>query len=1404
MAVAFKNPGDPLDAAEWNAIFSVADAALTSYFRGLSLAFLPSGALPFLNSSSLSPKKFFFFDPANLPANIHPLVTAGLIAGMTRADYLNQYNHAAVMGVFAALPVDNPVMLTAVQIASPGTGYFSGQQLAPAGGVGSSAITIDVVNGAGGIVTAHVSNPGNYTAAPGLTANAATGGTGNGATFNLTLSGVAPQSDDFQVIRLSYTATNPDTCLSVLTRPINGKPYAVTIAAQGGGGQDQFFLPPGDANGFPGRTEEVHVFEQVELFIVGNTTFDVSWNKYNMFRVHNFGNAAASVTFDNGAIVIPPGACRCVRRTGPGGTYTPGYNYTQKMLPGDPRFYAIGNFNWFSVLNWPTYLTNWDVLQPLGCLRLLCQQQGRNLDPGSFWDMSSLYSSLLAPPQMNSLIGDLLVTKGEFLAVRWGSSNGHQGGPLFSSTSSFITLLSLPSVPFPGFAGSGYLVGQIVSLSIDGGGTNQPHKIVDATARITSVDSNGAITGAVLVNGGTYLSQGVSGQISADVVNPSGGRTLWFPVPYGAAPGGTVEVGACVATPIQFTGFANIAAAFLQANPSFQGTNIPGVVWSFNTATGVLTLTANQFPPQTYWLLDFVDVGTNLITFLTGTARNSSLGTPPANLGGGALSVNFAGLKQTFTRARRTVASNVVTPYSYFSFTFDGTSYHLGSKQIVNVTNQATNADVADVVSADVTILDTAQKLANLVSSITNALTTIQDVQIVMSAFGPILFWDEAWPFAPGFNLALLNLNGTGQNNGALFISAKAIGGNLIVRRAFFIAVAFNNSFAPSIKTLNPQTNFVQWGWFLLNQQQTHFPRVNRKYAARQVNHIGSDEPWQNNNAAYQSVEPPRLRRYFETKPVSTESVFPGGKGGAGSTEMAPFARMGSLPMSGIGGAGDSTGILLAKWLESGATDFEKYLGAVGDGARGTATPTGAVLQLRNEVEHYNLLASELNGLPDNPKFVANVGLNWNGVAWSGFPAYGPARVPIPPQTPNSVYGNNFYPKDEYFGWTNDGGAQYAALEVYLIGLGFTIYTGAQLPDNYGAALPIFEYIMAPDGSISNNTISGYAQGFTPAFQAQVANYRWVKINDAQTACQGLGIPFVVNKIAIPIGWEVFNVQGVVANPNISTAPNSKVYPAQGVSPPLDPNVNGYGLGGVDGGVIPLANFLPGGPNYGQGPYDAVGTPIRTSPDPDNGGGLLGNVNQIAAGFYINRLGNWWCDYSGQNICALTSPAAPLFDFPVFNWVPASHSNQLANFNVALGAYVVVIPPVGGGDTVWGATETYTIGTAVYDMTYPLPAAIGTPLPSPQSPLDVTALVVTLHGSTKQAVVIIPKNYAYSSLAYDLAAVTALGTSVIPIIADNVPESNASASQVLGGDSGTTLITTNLNNAVVLVMGVDG
>lgn len=112
--------------------------------------------------------------------------------GSSETDFVVPDSIAGNTIIAAQMPlftVAIPRNIIGISVVGGGTGgtYVTGNVLTVAGGSGTSA-TFSVVAAAGLITAATLVTSGNYTTVPSLVANAATGGGGTGATFNLTLS----------------------------------------------------------------------------------------------------------------------------------------------------------------------------------------------------------------------------------------------------------------------------------------------------------------------------------------------------------------------------------------------------------------------------------------------------------------------------------------------------------------------------------------------------------------------------------------------------------------------------------------------------------------------------------------------------------------------------------------------------------------------------------------------------------------------------------------------------------------------------------------------------------------------------------------------------------------------------------------------------------------------------------------------------------------------------------------------------------------------------------------------------------------------------------------------------------------------------------------------------------------
>ena len=728
-------------------------------------------------------------------------------------------------------------------------------------------------------------------------------------------------SADYQVTRLVqpsqaawYAAVYPENAYPGITMPVR-LDLCMTVLKRGGN-PITLAETNGSSDTANGAYESLGSIERQhqwdEVEIIVIGNISLPTGKYSLFRIHNFGKAPAVVNYGPATITVPAGGVKCLRKLA-NGTFLIGYNYFQQMVSGDPLF--------FTMLN----CTNGGIANPINSCALGSStgllSSRNNYDLSKFWDMTSLYTNpsapLLAPVALSTLIGDLLVTKGVFI-----------------------------------------------------------------------------------------------------VQHPTAGGAL----------------------KLTFNGFAG-----LQALLSTAPTNA-SLTWSLNSSTGVVTVTrgGNLDGLQ----LDLLDIGTNLVNFLSGKQVYS----PPTV---GAAYANWSGFLKSISRHAR-LASSTSAPDMY------------------GVTHASVAVDNTDnSTSANFTFMSTVQSLVNLFNQSSCALVSLQNFQIILTPFGPALLWQEVFTIVTGFVPSALVAPGDFLS---LYVNPSS--STLIGQRGMLLSQMFpTNSYAP----LNNPASNPAW----------HFPRTSRKYAlARLVQHNLPDEPWnpttftpdtfggvtiQNGYecggavvliyagaryggtgykvgdvlvpvggtgtaATFQvtqllpqfgtvqvvtllspgsystfppsqfpgtipginvyvtggsgdgqcvltlikvphnfTVEPPNVKRFFEVKPAATEAVEPSQYPSLDKLQ----SRMGaqdSLP-SYPGSWVDTTRIMLGRWLAGNQTDLALYKRALAEGGN---VPTqqeqfdtsNATLMLPLQSEHYNLAASQGNGLPTIParRSVAPIG----------------------------------------------------------------------------------------------------------------------------------------------------------------------------------------------------------------------------------------------------------------------------------------------------------------------------------------------------------------------------------------------------------------------------------------------
>ena len=375
------------------------------------------------------------------------------------------------------------------------------------------------------------------------------------------------------------------------------------------------------------------------------------------------------------------------------------------------------------------------------------------------------------------------------------------------------------------------------------------------------------------------------------------------------------------------------------------------------------------------------------------------------------------------------------------------------------------------------------------------------------------------------------------------------------------------------------------------------------------------------------------------------------------------------------------------------------------------------------------------------------------------------------------------------------------------------------LPDGFGTAQPIYAYDLHNDGSITSSRVSSYAYGFSPAYATQAATYRWVKIDDARPLYANMSVPFILDAQLISKSFQLANVTGTVTDTTVVSTQHNHygLYDSNGGG--FDPNVNGR-------------NPYYAAPTAWSGPTDTSskwsdnGEPIKHIADTNSGGGFLGDVNQVAAGFINDTGGNWVTSYAGQNICSSGSPVA-ITPAVLMNWTAKEENIVDANYSFVLNAYIPGHYYLYDGLNTWNwlATEDYTNKHAHYVITYAQPAFVQAPPALAQRIQDVAAVVFIREGKADAIAACLPQNCAYYDMAWAnanqniwIGVLTGfppfqyyaggLGTQVVPIIADNSIESSQPDVTYIAGAGGAgqyeTIITTGLLNARLVTLPVDG
>ena len=1349
MAINYKNVGDSLDASEWNAIFNAADALLTNWTGGVS-QFGPT-----------YDRCFFFFDPRNPPANLHPVASAGNWLGRyTSTLFLRSYDDSSITSLISGLSITTTsTPFGVIKLAQPT----------------ASAWKAAVYPGA--------SQPA-----------------GNPPTYWL------------------------DVSLQVVTR--NG--LAVTFQ---------------DAT----TAEHAQPYKPIDVVICGNVSWDSSWTKYSMVRVHNFSTTASSVF----GTAIPPLGCRCFRNT-PGGWVACG-NYFHTMQSGDGRFLgyleSTNNVS-ASILN-PGMVadTLYNALLASGALNYQPMSSGysgalRSYDPVKFWSLASLYSSLFPTASSGSMIGDLIVHQGKFLVAYKNGSGTLQLGPTqYRSVSTTIPLFVYSLTPLSSptllLIGSGIIAGQTwyyySSLFVfqDANGIN-----VSGVTNIVVKDSGGNVIAA---NGTGYVNWAHAVGAGMETLEllpgnnynlPGGGMSGPFQTsdPNQTNVGDTVTVSFNYPSPtavaaINFEGFASLGGKLTAAG---FGTRSASIAASYPIPA--YTTTEFYAPDAYYW--DIVDLSCTLMTFLRGTP-GASIG---ENQSGSPKSLVLP--LGTFSRPQRLVQTNVSS---------DPAGNGNPAQYVYNAGNtwDSTDTDATKGFLPTNTISD----LESWINEGNGLVSSASGFAVVMTPFGPYITWQDAFPINSNFSLAFSNFVG------ALTTGLTVAGSTVNIGRALRLADGWSSPVFPKVSPVGAtnagggvlvENNNLGETNTEMSAMFWHFPRSDRRFSYGR---------WFTGDGTWRPTGPTQLSNavkvFYETSPISQDSLLPPATWftKTGISRMGHFCFAADIWLKfwawfnqttvtwPTGPSTSATYNYAGLSASAYSSDFDAFRNS---GWTDAPTADVAPSRLPCQVEHYNLLASLVNAVPVTPKkeslgyiygtsvFTLNfaaahikiiaggsgyvigdsVGNNLqvssvdsNGsvltVSQSGsvvvisyevinaprrpfygtgsgsgllydtnsgtssiagfIPAYNPMAVNW--NVTNAPFSAPVFPKKSFFGWW--GSDYFDPVADYFTMLGVTVQKTlpdaiANLQANWfysmtSGGYPVFQpgpLVNLPDGTYFNSDDNGGAVGLRFAPQ-----YRWISIDDARTLYATLGMPLVIQQTLVPAKYLIESV-GVISS--------------------TDTTVEGPYLHCTPAGFNSSFDSWLAGHEY-QASSNPTGAPVPYGHF-NHFSGFSGIASVIFRNGFVSDAGGEWC-FAGISGSVIRRTLTPLYDPNGANVQTQGykHSHDPIQFTATF--------PPSPEQLYYGHNEDET----VISFTQPN---------WPTSGLDfiggcVSAYAFILEGCANQCVVIQPRNY------FDFVA----------LVADNSVEASACEVQVLSGVGGPGAyffpITTNLPNAQLLVFDTD-
>ena len=377
---------------------------------------------------------------------------------------------------------------------------------------------------------------------------------------------------------------------------------------------------------------------------------------------------------------------------------------------------------------------------------------------------------------------------------------------------------------------------------------------------------------------------------------------------------------------------------------------------------------------------------------------------------------------------------------------------------------------------------------------------------------------------------------------------------------------------------------------------------------------------------SYVSYEPPNVKRFFESISIANEAAMTS----AASINLLNQKRLGPIdqvtPIVYGFFQPDTSGILFSQFLDGGGTDITAYQRAFGlatlyPNSTECAFITGQVAQLPGFTEHYNMVASQANGMVVTAKKYAVSGIgsiannNW-------LPAYGPSGVPlsVDPGTLAITY-SNYFPRNAFCSWMAPASGPDTTAN-YFAAQGITVQTS--LPDGYGTAT--LNKFIAYDfyGTMSPAANGSYLNNRDTNFAAACARYRWVKISDMRTLYAKFNVPFVLDASTEPFHFGI--IDATISTVSGSITPVVVVEWANAGTSFTDPDGHVTAVGGPSAAEAPYPGYLAVTDIAAsqQTSFDAwFATCAGCSPYPNAGVALVSGVQTNRSGFWRDATGNW-------------------------------------------------------------------------------------------------------------------------------------------------------------------------------------